>query len=164
MASVCPDRPPLSGPAGHAGGSGNAPPAGPDSEAGFIAVEWVAAIVLLLIPMVLLGAGVSRWPERQQVARAAAAEGARAAVLSDTQALAVANPNRVADEVAANYGVPAGELTVRVDAATWDWGEDVTVTVTVAIPALDIPGVGSWSPGEWSTAATQRIEDYRGLE
>lgn len=133
------------------------------TEPGFIAVEWVAAMVFLLIPVVLIGAGVSRWPERQQVARAAAAEGARAAVLSDSQAEAFVNANQMADEVARNYGVPPGELTVRVDTANWDWGEEVTVTVTIAIPALDVPGVGNWSPGTWTTASTQRIEDYRGL-
>jgi hypothetical protein len=134
------------------------------TEAGFLAVEWVAAIVFLLIPVVLIGAGVSRWPERQQVARAAAAEGARAAVLSDTAAEAFVSANDVADDVATNYGVPTGEIMVAVDAANWEWGEDVTVTVTIGIPALDVPGVGSWAPGTWSTSSTQRIEDYRGLE
>ncbi|MEL7208989.1 MAG: hypothetical protein AAGK32_12305, partial [Actinomycetota bacterium] len=91
-------------------------------------MEWIAAMVFLLIPVVLIGAGVSRWPERQQVARASAAEAARAAVLADTQADALAAANRVADQVAANYGVPPDQYTVRVDAPAWDWGEEVTVT------------------------------------
>lgn len=138
------------------------PPAG--SEPGFIAVEWIAALVFLLLPVVLIGAGVSRWPERQQVARAAAAEAARAAILSDTEAAAVASADRVAAEVASNYGVPADQFTVDVSAPSWDWGEEVTVTVTMSMPALDIPGVGSWSPSSWSSSATQRIEDFRGLE
>jgi Flp pilus assembly protein TadG len=127
-------------------------------------VEWVAGIVFLLLPVVLIGAGVSRWPERQQVARAAAAEAARAAVLSDTEAGAVANATAVANEVAANYGVPANQFEVTVSAPDWDWGQPVTVTVTMAMPSLDIPGVGSWSTSDWSASSTQRIEDYRGLE
>lgn len=133
-------------------------------EPGFVAVEWIAAMVFLLIPVVMIGAGVSRWPERQQVARASAAEAARAAVLSDTQAAALAEADRVAGEVAANYGVPADQFTVRVDAPAWDWGEEVTVTVTMSMPALDIPGAGSWAPTDWSASSTQRIEDYRGLQ
>ncbi|MEM8926069.1 MAG: hypothetical protein AAGD35_21395 [Actinomycetota bacterium] len=132
-------------------------------EAGFVAVEWIAAMVFLLIPVVLIGAGVSRWPERQQVARAGAAEGARAAVLQDSQAAALAAATRVADEVAANYGVGPDQYEVRVDAAAWDWGEEVTVTVVMVMPALDIPGAGSWGATEWETSHTQRIEDYRGL-
>lgn len=138
--------------------------AAPGREAGFVAIEWIAAMVFLLLPVVLIGAGVSRWPERQQVARASAAEAARAAVLSETQGDAQAAARRIAAEVAANYGVPSGEYRIEVDADTWDWGEDVTVTVTMAMPALDVPGVGTIATTEWSTSVTQRIEDYRGLE
>ena len=134
------------------------------SEGGFIALEWVVAMVFLLFPVVLIGAGVSRWPERQQVARAAAAEAARAAVLSESQAMAQANANRIASEVASNYGVGADQFTVAVNAPNWDWGEEVTVTVTMEMPALDVPGVGAWSATDWSSSATQRIEDYRGLD
>ena len=136
--------------------------AGPDipgrdgREAGFVAVEWIAAMVFLLIPVVLIGSGVSRWPERQQVARASAAEAARAAVLSDTHAAAVANARLVADEVAANYGIPSDQYTVSVRAPVWDWGEEVTVTVRMTMPALDIPGAGAWGATEWSASATQR--------
>ena len=134
------------------------------SEDGFVAVEWIAAMVFLLIPVVLIGAGVSRWPERQQVARAGAAEAARTAVLQDTHAEAIVAANRVADEVAANYGVGPDQYTVRVDAPAWDWGEEVTVTITMTMPSLDIPGAGSWGATDWSTSHTQRIEDYRGLD
>lgn len=140
--------------------------AGPDRgvEAGFIAVEWLAAMVFLLIPVVLIGAGVSRWPEHQQVARAASAEAARAAVLADDPVTARAEATRVADQVAANYGIPADRYTVRVSIPIWDWGEPVTVTVTMAMPGIDVPGVGSWGATDWSSSSTQRIEDYRGLD
>ncbi len=136
-------------------------------EAGFVAIEWLVAMVFLLIPVVLIGAGASRWPERQQVARAAASEGARAAVLADTHAEALAEANRVADQVAANYNVPPDQYTVTVDAPVWDWGEEVTVTVRIVMPALDVPGLNrslTVAETEWSTSSTQRIEDYRGLE
>ncbi|MEM7337682.1 MAG: hypothetical protein AAF467_03475 [Actinomycetota bacterium] len=156
MASSNPDPPPTA--------PGADERAQRDREAGFIAIEWIAAMVFLLLPVVLIGAGVSRWPERQQVARASAAEAARAAVLAETQADAQASARRIAAEVATNYGVPSGEYRIEVDADTWDWGEDVTVTVTMSMPALDVPGVGTVATTEWSTSVTQRIEDYRGLE
>jgi hypothetical protein len=129
-----------------------------------VAVEWVAAMVFLLIPVVLIGAGVSRWPERQQVARASASEAARAAVLADTHAQAVINARLVAEEVASNYGVPSDQYRVVVEAPVWDWGQEVTVVVHMTMPALDVPGAGSWGATEWAASATQRIEDYRGLE
>ncbi len=118
-------------------------------EGGFVAVEWIAAVVFLLLPVVFIGAGVSRWPERQQVARAAASEGARAAVLARTQAQAVADANTVAGQA--------------VNAANWTWGQPVSVTVTMSMPAIDVPGMGSWAASSWSATSTQRIEDYRGL-
>jgi hypothetical protein len=129
-----------------------------------MAIEWLVAMVLLFVPVVLIGAGMSRWPERQQVARAAAAEAARAAVLADSYPDAVAAANQVAGEVAGNYGVAGTAYDVDVSAPVWDWGEELTVTVTIAMPALDVPGVGSWSVSDWSSSSTQRIEDYRWLE
>lgn len=128
-----------------------------------MAIEWVAAMVFLLLPVVVISAGVSRWPERQQVARAASAEAARAAVLSDNQGEALANANAVAAEVAANYGVTADQFSVEVSSPEWSWGQPLTVTVTMSMPSIDVPGVGSWSATRWSSSSTQRIEDYRGL-
>ena len=117
----------------------------------------------LLIPMVLIGAGVSRWPEHQQAARAAAAEAARAAVIAPTADEADGIARTVAAEVATNYGIEPAAVTVAIVAPDWDWGEDITVTVTVEMPTLGVPGIGSWSATNWSTSSTQRIEDYRGF-
>jgi hypothetical protein len=132
-------------------------------EAGFIALEWVLAIVFLLLPVVMLGAGVSRWPEHQQLARASAGEAARAAVLAPTHANAITQANLIANQVAADYNIPDSAITVAVDAPEWDWGAEVTVTITVTMPTLDIPGIGTWRASNWSTSSTQRIEDHRGL-
>ena len=140
-----------------------ATPRAPLGEAGFIALEWALAIVTLLIPMVLVGAGVSRWPEHQQAARAAAAEAARAAVIAPTAEEADGVARAVAAQVATNYGLDPSAVTVAFAAPTWDWGAEITVTVTVEMPTLDVPGVGSWSATDWSTSSTQRIEDYRGF-
>lgn len=132
-------------------------------EAGFIALEWVLAIAFLLLPVVLLGAGVSRWPEHQQLARASAGEAARAAVLAPTHADAITQANLIAHQVAADYNVPDTAITVAVDAPDWDWGAEVTVTITVTMPTLEVPGIGTWRATDWSTSSTQRIEDHRGL-
>lgn len=132
-------------------------------EPGFIAVEWIAAMVLLLLPVIFIGAGISRWPERQQAARAAASEAARAAVLAPDESTARANAVLVGREVAANYAIPPDQIVIEVDIASWVWGAEVTVKVTTAMPSLDVPGVGSWSATDWSVEVSQRIEDHREL-
>ncbi len=133
-------------------------------DGGFVALEWVLAITLLLIPAVMLGAGVSRWPEHQQLAQAAAAEAARAAVLAPTHEQALTQADLVAHQVAANYNIPDVAITVTVDAPQWDWGAEIAVTVTVTMPTLEIPGIGTWRATNWSTTTTQHIEAHRGLQ
>ncbi|MCP3857756.1 MAG: hypothetical protein GY698_24030 [Actinomycetia bacterium] len=134
------------------------------SDAGFVALEWILAITLLLVPAVMLGAGVSRWPEHQQLAQAAAAEADRAAVLAPTHDQATTQANLVAHQVAANYNTPDAAIAVSVDAPQWDWGAQIAVTVTVTMPTLEIPGIGTWRATNWSTTTTQHIEDHRGLQ
>ena len=140
------------------------PSHGGQGEAGFIALEWVLAIAVLIIPVVLLAAGASRWPERQQGARAAAAEGARAAVLAQTHHDAITAGHAIATQVATNHGIPSEHVAITVDAPIWEWGATVTVTVTVEMPTLEVPGIGTWHAISWSTTSAQRIEDHRSLQ
>ena len=133
-------------------------------EDGFVAVEWIGAVVLLLFPVLFIGAGISRWPERQHAARAVASEAARAAVIAPDQASAIADANTVGRQVAANYGLAANEITIEVQFDSWEWGAELTVKATTVMPTLDVPGVGSWSASDWSVEVSQRIEDHRELE
>ena len=47
------------------------------SESGFVAIEWVAAIAMLLLPIVVLVATMPGWAERRHAATVAAREAAR---------------------------------------------------------------------------------------
>jgi hypothetical protein len=131
---------------------------GHGSERGFIAVEWVAAIAFLLLPVVLLVATLPSWAERRHAATVAAREAASAAVLR-AQVDPVA-ARRVANEVAATYGVGARDVAVDVRAGARR-GDYVTVSVRVRMPAVQIPGVVG--VGGWTYTATQhrRLDDYR---
>ncbi|HEY5075882.1 MAG TPA: hypothetical protein VIJ48_00120 [Acidimicrobiia bacterium] len=129
------------------------------SESGFVAIEWVAAIATLLLPIVVLVASMPGWAERRHAATVAAREAARDLVdkwpNGDPAAAVI-----IARDVAADHGVDARDLDVRVPSVGEARGEEVEVDVEVTMPAI---GVGAMSVGSWhyTARATRRIDDFR---
>jgi hypothetical protein len=126
---------------------------------GFVAVELVLAIGLLLFPVVLLVASLPHWSERQHAAIVAAREAAREAGHA-WPAGGHLEAERVAREVMATYGIANGDVTVTVSPPP-DRGGLVTAAVTVRMPAVAVPllaSVGAWS---WTARESVRIDDYR---
>jgi hypothetical protein len=129
------------------------------SERGFVAVEWVAAIAMLLLPMVVLVATMPGWAERRHAATVAAREAARDLVDNWPNG----NPDSaklVAIDVAADHGIDATDVDVRVPSVGDTRGDDVVVEVEVTMPAIGVSGmsVGSW---HYVARATRRIDDFR---
>jgi hypothetical protein len=130
-----------------------------DRAGGFVAIELLLAIGLLLLPVVLLVASLPQWSERQHAATVAADEAARVAVAA-WPADATARATEAADDVAATYGIPARDLDVAVSPPPGR-GQLLSVTVTIRMPALAVPllaHTGSWS---WRAHEVRRIDDYR---
>jgi hypothetical protein len=129
------------------------------SQAGFVAVEWIAAVALLLLPMVVIVATMPRWAERRNGATVAAREAARDLVdrwPNGDPAAAVL----VALAVAADHGIDPAGVDVRVPPRGNERGDEVEVDVEITMPAIGIGGmsVGSWS---YTARATRRIDDFR---
>lgn len=129
------------------------------SESGFVAIEWVAAIALLLLPMIVLVATMPDWAERKNAATVAAREAARDLAENwpnGNPAAAVL----VAEDVAADHGIDASDLEVRVPSVGEERGGEVVVEVVVTMPAIGVTGmsVGSW---RYTARATRRIDDFR---
>ncbi|HEY5170169.1 MAG TPA: hypothetical protein VIK54_00420 [Acidimicrobiia bacterium] len=128
-------------------------------EPGFVAIEWVAAIAMLLLPIVVLVATMPGWAERRHAATVAAREAARDLADNwpngDPEAAVV-----VARDVAADHGVDAADLDVRVPSVGEARGDEVEVDVEVTMPAI---GVGGMSVGSWhyTARATRRVDDFR---
>jgi hypothetical protein len=132
---------------------------GDASESGFVAVEWVAAVALLLLPMVVLVASMPGWAERRNAATIAAREAARD--------LANRWPNGdvtsavlVARDVAADHGIAASDIDVRIVNLGRVRGDEAEVVVEVTMPAIGVDGMsaGSW---HYTARATRRIDDFR---
>jgi hypothetical protein len=127
-------------------------------EGGFVAIEWVAAVAFLLLPVVVLVATLPGWVERRHAATIAAREAASAAVLRAQVDPSAARARAV--DVARNYGINGDDVAVSVRAGARR-GEYVTVDVSVRMPAIAVPGLVE--AGSWTYTATQhrRLDDYR---
>jgi hypothetical protein len=135
----------------------------PDPESadrGFIAIEWVAAVAMLLLPAVVLVATLPTWAERRHAATVAAREAARE--LQQRWPLGTeAEAELVARYVAGDHGIAARDESVRVIAAGVNPGDQIEVEVRVRMPAIAVPGltrVGTWT---YTAVASLRVDDYR---
>ncbi len=132
-------------------------------DRGAAAVELPLAVCLLLLPIAMIVMLLPQWPERQTVATAAAKDAATIyANASDPNTGAELVASSVA-QAAANYGLPTGSLTVHLE-GEWCRACTVTAAVTVDIPAIDVPMVGTVGSFAWTATSTARIDDYRSLE
>lgn len=124
------------------------------------AIETPLALVLLLVPVALMVITIPAWPERQTVARAAAAQAARTAALADSWDEATAAGEDAVARSGANYGLPAADLTVEWE-GTLGRGGTVTARVTVRMPAVIVPGLGRIGAWSWTASHSEIVDRYR---
>ena len=134
------------------------------SEHGFAAVELVAGIALLVLPVVTVVVTVPTWSERQSAARAIAREVARRAVLHG-----VCDQSEAADlgrTMARNLGVAATTVAVGLgcDAgAVLAPGSDLVVAVTVQMPAVHFAAIGDVGAWSWTARHRMPVDAYVGV-
>jgi hypothetical protein len=143
-------------------------PGGPKHEArerGYVAGELALGIGLLLFPVALLVLTLPTWSERQTTARSIAREVARivavAGVCDRTRA------SVTGEEMARNLGLSVGDIDVQLDCATGarlPRGRNVRASVTVAVPAVEFPGIGSVGAWSWTAHHSEPIDQYRSFE
>lgn len=134
--------------------------AGPRRDRGFVAIEFVAAVAFLLLPVVLFVASLPTWAERQHAGTVAAREAVRVAVRGYPDG-SESTASEAARLVAVNYGIPADDVNVVFTRFEMRRGGVVTARVTVAMPAIAIPGMRTAGGWEWTATQSRRIDDYR---
>lgn len=130
-------------------------------ESGFAALELSAGVALLVLPVVLLVAGLPRWVERQDVARGAARDAARVVTLHGWCDRAAAR-QRV-EQAAIAGGLGAGALQVTLDCddgVPLARGGRVTARVAVAMPMLAVPMIGSTGSWRWTAEHREPVDPY----
>lgn len=132
----------------------------PRGQDGFAAVEWVAAVGLLLVPVIFLVLSFPLWVERQSMAKVAAQEAARAVAVAHDTASGTEAGMSLVQEIARNHGVDPSDVSVTYAGST-SRGSAVTATVAVTLPALSFPGLGSLGSVRWSTRHSELVDQYR---
>ena len=126
------------------------------SQRGFIAVEYALALGLILVPVGLLVITLPAWPERQTVARVAAEEGARTAVLTGDLAAGEA----VAMEAVSNQGIDPNDIDIAWTGST-ERGGQLTAAVTIRMPAIRVPAVATVGTWDWTARHSESVDLYR---
>src|SRR5205809_154332 len=129
-------------------------------NAGFVAIEWVAALTLLLLPAVVLGGSLPRWAERRHAATVAAREAVRE-LEREWPNVDTASAELVARYVAADHGVDPSDVKVRVEAPGTNPGDQLRVEVSVRVPAIAVPGLARSASWTYTASASARVDDYR---
>lgn len=133
---------------------------------GFAAAEWVVALGLIMLPMVMLVASIAPWIARQTMAREISQEAARAIVLAEDLTTGRTSAERLAESVLANYGLTRedfGFVSIHLEPESDSLvrGVDVVVESRVRVPALTIPGFGAVAEIWWHTSHVEHVDDFR---
>ena len=135
-------------------------------EHAFAAAEWVVALGLIMLPMVMMVGSIAPWLARQTMGREISQEAARSLVLADDWQSGRVAAQHVADAIVANYGLSDEDwdfvaIRTEPEGATLTRGADVVVEIRVRVPALTIPGIGSVVEVWWHTRHVEHIDDFR---
>ena len=130
-------------------------------EGGFVATELALGIGVLLLPVAVVVLTIPTWSERQTTGRAIAREVARVVARAGFCDDVVAHG--LADLMAANLGLDRRDLQVELDCvpgALLVPGDDVQVSVTVQMPAVHLPALGSVGAWSWTARHRQPVDRY----
>ncbi|MDJ0664051.1 MAG: TadE/TadG family type IV pilus assembly protein [Acidimicrobiia bacterium] len=133
-----------------------------ENGAAYAAVEMILVLGLILLPLLAGIAQVPRWVDAVSTADLAAQEAARRYVLADSADEGVAAAESVVATIVANRGMDVGDVEQLVIDGVLARGETVTVTVTLRVPPVVLPGLGEiGGTTGLSRSATERVDDYR---
>jgi hypothetical protein len=138
---------------------------GHSREHGYVAGELALGIGLLIFPVALLVLTLPTWSERQTTARSIAREVSRVVAVAG-----VCDRGRAVDtgrDMARNLGLPPNDVDVQLDCAPGERlrrGGSVRAAVTVAVPAVTFPGIGSVGAWSWTAHHSEPIDQYRSFE
>ena len=143
------------------GGSARGDPGdGGDVERGAATpLTLVLGVALIVLPVMVLVLTVPIWEQRTVDAQDAARAAARAMVIAQNEPTGIAAADEAVDDVFGGDGIPANDVAVAYT------GEDlpgglVTVSVTVVIPAGEIPGLGWIGELHYTASSTEHVDSY----
>ena len=116
---------------------------------------------LVVLPVMVLVLTVPTWEQRAVDARDAARNAARSLVTADNWDDGVAAADQAVGDIVGDDGLVAADVSVRLSGSLGP-GEAVTASVTVLVPAGDVPGLGFVGAVHYTASSTQDVDAYRG--
>ena len=133
-----------------------------ESGAAYAAVEMILVLGLILLPLLAGVAQIPRWVDAKSTADLAAQEAARQVVLADSWEEGVAHGESIVATIVSNRGIDVGSVEDVQFAGDLLRGGTITVTVTIQVPPVVLPGFGPIGGNiSLSRSATERVDDYR---
>lgn len=132
-----------------------------ERQEGFVATELALGIAVLLVPVVVVVLTLPSWSERQTTGRAIAREVGRAVARDGWCNTVLANS--FGGSMAANLGLARADLEVGLDCAPDTAlvpGSAVQVSVTVRMPAIHLPALGSVGAWSWTARHREPVDRY----
>jgi len=138
---------------------------GRSPEGGYVAAELALGIGLLVFPVALLVLTLPTWSERQTTARSIVREVSRVVAVAGVcdRGRAVETGN----DMARNLGLSPSDVDVQLDCAPGGRlprGGSVRASVTIAVPAVTFPGIGSVGAWSWTAHHSEPVDQYRSVE
>jgi hypothetical protein len=134
-------------------------------ESGYVAAELALGVGLLVFPVALLVLTLPTWSERQTTARSIAREVSRVVAVAG-----VCDRGRAVEtghDMARNLGLSPSDVDVQLDCVPGGRlprGGTVRASVTVAVPAVMFPGIGSVGAWSWTAHHSEPVDQYRSFE
>jgi hypothetical protein len=131
------------------------------NERGLVAIELPLAVGLFLVAAAVVIATAIAWVERLSIAGRAAGNAVTELVDADSLESGVAAADGAVSRVRHNYGLSDGHLELTEVPETFQRGATVEIGVTVSMPAVTVPFLGTIEGWSRTTYASARIDDYR---
>ena len=125
-----------------------------------MAIELVLLTPVLVGAILVIAAGARYVDARGQTTSAAYAA-ARAASLTTNQEAAVAAGREAADRSFAQKGQACTQMTVAIDAHSFEPGGSIKATVTCTADLSDLSGLGLPGHRDFTATATVPLEQHR---
>jgi hypothetical protein len=116
---------------------------------------------LIVLPIMVLVLTLPTWEQRAVDAQDAARSAARALVTADSWIDAVSAADTVVSQVVQGDGLVPSDVTVQYSGSLAPGGA-VTASVTIVIPAGNIPGLGLVGTMHYTSSSTEHVDSYRG--
>jgi hypothetical protein len=121
----------------------------------------VLGVAFIVVPVMVLVLMVPTWEQRVVDANDAARNAAQALASADDWNDGVAAANQVVVQVAADDGLPQGDVAAQYSGSLTP-GASVTATVTVVVPASQVPGLGVVGALHYTVSSTAHVDSYEG--